>query len=530
MREAPPGPLSVLARVPLAAVQRGGALLADLQADKPAATELFTAGAGTSRADRAALADILVDQQARWGAGEAALAQARRLADPATPVVTVGQQPGLLTGPLYTIYKALTALTLARRHGGVPVFWVGADDDDRAEIDHCGLWDAGEALHPIHYPCDAGAPGMLVGDLPAGDAAEAVLAGALPLLRDLPHGAAAEGLLRATLAGSADLGAWFARLLARLFARWGLVLCDPRDPALRRLALPVLRAELARPLETTRRLRERAAELRRRGYPPALTKPEHVVNLFRYDGHRQRISFTDGAYAIDGVRVAPAALRAAVDDDPGGFVPNAVLRPVVQEYLFGSLAFVAGPHEAEYWAELAPVFAALDVRMPAVVIRAGATLVPRRHARRLRQWEIAPLDLLVAYDRLRLTLLDAAGPDAVREAFALSRAELGRVAARLAQAVAGVEPTLAAAAAAAHQRMAHELERLERKTRKAIERGDDDLTARLAATREALFPHGGLQERALNVCSLIGRYGEGIIAQLVELLDGEEGQHLFVEI
>ncbi|OPZ87387.1 MAG: hypothetical protein BWY76_00491 [bacterium ADurb.Bin429] len=188
MVEATPGPLHVLACVPLAAVHRGNTLLADLQAGAPAATEFFTAGAGTSHADRTDLSEILLNQQARFGAGEAALANVRRLANPATPVVTVGQQPGLLTGPLYTVYKAITAISLARRHGGVPVFWVGADDDDRAEIDHCGLWDAHETLHTIHYPFDAGAPSMLVGDLPAGDAAEVVLAQALPLLRDLPHG------------------------------------------------------------------------------------------------------------------------------------------------------------------------------------------------------------------------------------------------------------------------------------------------------------------------------------------------------
>ncbi|OPZ87386.1 MAG: hypothetical protein BWY76_00490 [bacterium ADurb.Bin429] len=319
-------------------------------------------------------------------------------------------------------------------------------------------------------------------------------------------------------------------MLSHLFTRWGLVLCDPRDPALRRLALPVTRAELARPLETTRRLDARAAELHRRGYRPALTKPEQVVNLFYYDGQRYRISFTDGAFEVRGARIAPDALRAELETEPDRFIPNAVLRPAVQEYLFGSEAFVAGPNEVAYWAELAPVFDALGVRLPRVVARAGATMVPRRHTRRLRQWDVTLLDVLFEYDQLRLNLLDAVQPDAVREAFTLSRVELERISDLLTHAVASVDATLAASAAAAHQRMEHEIERLERKTRKAIERGDEQLTSRLAETREALFPHGGLQERVLNVFSLIGRCGEGIIERLVELLGEEEGQHAFVEI
>ncbi len=511
-------------RVPLAAVHRQATLLADVLTGAPAAAALFAAPPGRVHADRAAVADALAAQQARRGCDTAT---ARRLANPAVPVITVGQQPGLLTGPLYTIYKAITAVTLARRQDGVAVFWVGADDDDRAEIDHCALWDARERLHAIHYPADAGRPGMLVGDLPT---AAAVLEQVWPLLADLPFAAETAALLRETLADSADLGDWFARLMGRLFARWGLVPCDPRDPALRRLAAPVLRRELAQPLETTRRLNARAAELPRLGYKPALTKPADVANAFLLDGHRRRIGFADGRYRIEGASHTPDTLLAVLNADPGRFVPNAVLRPVVQEYLFGSAAFVAGPNEVGYWAELAPVFAALEVSMPPVVARAGATVVPRRHARRLRQWAIAPLELLFEPDRVRLALLDAVQPDAVREAFTLGRAEIGRIAALLGHAVADVDPTLGASAAATHQRLDNELDRLERKTLNAVERRHQELTDRLTETRDVLFPCGGLQERTLNVLSLLARHGEGVIEQLVELLDGQEGMHSFVEL
>lgn len=523
MDEDPP----CLHRVPLAAMNRQHALLADILAGVPRATALFDAPPGAAHADRVDLSAALVTQQAILGGGEIALANARRLADPATSVVTVGQQPGLLTGPLYTIYKAVTAITLARRLGAVPVFWVGADDDDRAEIDHCALWDSRDTLRTVQYPADAGLPGMLVGDLPI---SVTVADQAIALLAGFPGAADAEALLRETLRGSADLGSWFARLLSRLFASWGLVLCDPRDPALRRLAAPVLRRELARPLETTRRLQARVQELHRLGYRPALTKPADVANCFLLNGQRQRITFTDGLYAVDGARYAPEALLALLEKDPGRFVPNAVLRPAVQEYLFGSAAFIAGPNEVAYWAELAPVFQALDIAMPRVVARAGATIVPHRHARRLRQWAIAPLDLLYEHERVRLALLDAAQPEAVREAFTLSRVEIARVAEFLAIAVASVDATLTATAAATRQRLENELERLERKTLNAVARHDEALTERLAETREALFPGGGLQERALNVFSLIARHGEGVIERLVNSLDGEEGQHLFLEL
>lgn len=269
--------MRVMARYELAALDPGNRLAAEYPAAFfPFRPEDAVALARRPRvgADPAAVSAALTALQESLGADAAAVANARRLADPATPVVTVGQQPGLLTGPLYTIYKALTAITLARQLGAVPVFWVGADDDDRAEVDHCAVWDARGRPTALHYPDTAGLPGQLVGDLPVENSGREVLDALAPLLAGLPHAEATLSLLAETLAESVDFGDWFARLLARLLSPLGLVVCDPRLPALRTLTAEIARRELREPLRTTALVNDAARRLRDAGYMPPLTKPD----------------------------------------------------------------------------------------------------------------------------------------------------------------------------------------------------------------------------------------------------------------
>jgi bacillithiol biosynthesis cysteine-adding enzyme BshC len=538
--------MDIFARYSLAEVDPGNRLLADYLAERLAPGEFFgrspwddCAPACPPRraAEPEAVSAALADYQQRLGAGQAAVENARRLADPDVQVVTVGQQPGLLGGPLFTAYKAVTAISLARHLGRMldrptaPVFWAGCDDDDRAEVDHCGCWDRGGRLETIRYPADAGEPGQLVGGLPVREYAGEVLAQLDPLLAGLPFADETLALAAETAEASADFGEWFSRIMARLFGPLGLVVCDPRLPALRRAGAEVPRRELAEPLRTTRLVNEAARRLHDAGYPPALTKPDDALNLFLSDGlHRHRVTWDGARFLSGGREYTREELLARLDADPGTLLPNAVLRPVVQEYLFGSAAFVAGPNELCYWAELLPVFRALGVEMPPVIPRVGATLLTPHAAEFLRTTGIDPLRLLHAPDEVRLGLLADAQPPALQQSFARAREEVERLVAALTETVSGYEPTLAGSALATHQRMLNEIERLERKALKAVERNSAVLSERFERAAGQLFPARGLQERLLNICAPLARFGPEWPAQLLALLDGQEGYHLFVEV
>jgi bacillithiol biosynthesis cysteine-adding enzyme BshC len=486
-----------------------------------------------ARAPRAELAEALVTYQETLGAAEAACVNARRLADPLTPVVTVGQQPGFVGGPLYTLYKALTAVDLAARltqqwgQPVVPVFWMGSDDDDRAEIDHCGWWDAAGAITSVRYPDDLGTTTALVGDLPVTPALLALLD---PVLAGLPAADYVREQLHTTLAASHDFGEWFARQMSALLSADGLVLCDPRLPALRRLAIPLLRRELEEPLASTSLLTTQVHALRAAGIAPPLTKPPDRLNLFLHTGQRTRLRLVDGQFWAGEVPISREALLDRLDETPERFIPNAVLRPLVQEYFFGSSLFVAGPAELAYWAELRPLFAHFDIPMPAVVLRAGATLLTPALTRRLQAWAIDPLALWHTPDAVRQRLLAEATPPDVQHAFQEGYNTVDALIARLTLAAASVDSTLATSAAAVHQRMRHELERLEHKLHKALDRQSAHLEERVTRTRDLLYPGHGLQERLISVWSVLARTGPDGVPQLRRVLAGQEGQHLFVEL
>ncbi len=168
--------------------------------------------------------------------------------------------------------------------------------------------------------------------------------------------------------------------------------------------------------------------------------------------------------------------------------------------------------------------------MPPVLPRGAMTLVPPGIARLLQQWHLSPLEVLFDFDQVRLNLLAEQQPEPVERGFAEIRSEMQRLIASLTQAITHVDPTLVQSALGTHQRMLNELERLERKTLKAIERQSSEQTERLERVRKVLFPWRGLQERTLNIFCLLARYGPGLLDQLQDLLDGEEGRHLFVEL
>jgi bacillithiol biosynthesis cysteine-adding enzyme BshC len=293
----------------------------------------------------------------------------------------------------------------------------------------------------------------------------------------------------------------------------------------------VLAQEFAHPLQSTQVLNAQAQLLRRAGYHPQLTKPPETCNAFMLqDGRRERITFHDDQFHVGVHTYSSDELQACCASQPERFIPNAVLRPVVQEYLFGSAAFVTGPNELGYWAELRPVFAAFAVAMPPVAPRAGLTLIPASLMRLLEKWNIPPIQLYEEFDAARFALLARVQPPDVQQAFLQSKSSVEHLLASLVEAITPIEPTLAQSALSAQQRMRNELDRLEHKTLKAIERRQSSLIDRLEQVRQELFPHHGLQERTVSLTYWLARFGFALTERLIKILDAQEGQHLFVEI
>ena len=497
------------------------------QSDREEAARV-AAEAATARGTRDAVADVLAEQNRAWVASDAALALVDDLRQPDAVAVVTGQQLGLFAGPLYTIHKAVSAVRLAERlavetgRPVVPVFWLADEDHDFAEI-HRAAFARGEDVRFCTYDdgrdarADRGAVGRIVLEEGATTRALAELAEALP---DGPHRAEALALARDAYVPGRTMRDAFARLLRALVP--DVVLMSADDVRLKTIAAPLFRRE-ARDWHLTRAaLDERTAALVAAGFHGQIDPSP--VNLFLLeDGARVPLDPSEGGFALRGTgrTLSAGDLLARVDRQPETVSPNVVLRPLVQDTLLPTAATVAGPGEAAYFAQLAPVYDLFGVPMPLVEPRLSLTVVEPGVAKVLDRYDVRVPDLGRDADALwrRLALaesgldLDGAFADAERRADALFAA--------LAPLVTAVDAALDTAVGAARQRTLNALGRLETQTVRLEKRNHDVVRARLARARAALWP-GAPQERVLGPLGVVARHGVGGLRAILDAvpLDG----------
>jgi bacillithiol biosynthesis cysteine-adding enzyme BshC len=482
------------------------------------------------------LSRVLLAQQQRRGAPPAARAAAERLADPKTVVVITGQQAGLFGGPLFTLLKAATAMKLARqvadehRVAVVPVFWIDAEDHDWLEVSGCTVLDAEMVPQTITLSDLAGAGHLPIGRLVldehiqhALDALHATLPGTdftSSLLDDARN---------AYLPGVSMADA-FGRFLESVLGPHGLVVYDASDPAAKPLASPVFARELTHPGKTAE-LASRAGEaLVAAGYHAQVTPHDGAVSLFYLNGGRESIKFAGDAVTIGERRTTLAALAQEATRAPEHFSPNVLLRPIVQDTLFPTICYVAGPNELAYLGQLRDVYAHFDVPMPLMYQRATATIADSSTVRFLNKYNM-PLESLQPQGEAVLNqLLQDQLPPTVEQSLAGVAAVIEERMAALGAAVPQIDPTLEGTVKSTLGRMQHDLQTLHNKVIQAAKRRDETLRRQFQRAQALTFPHGHPQERELGFVWFSNRYGPALVDRLLEDLPLEMGYHWVLTI
>ncbi len=450
---------------------------------------------------REAVATALVEANRRWGADRKALASAARLRDPASVAIVTGQQPGLLGGPLYGLAKAISAAAAARQfqeqtgREAIPVFWVEGDDHDFEEVRSTWLLDADGQPAMLRYQPDEEAPG-LPGSARKLDRNITTLldefAARLP-----PSEFAADALAAArdAYAPGRTLAEAFCRLLAWCSRGTGLVVMDPSDPALKRLALPVYQKALDIQEEARRRVAARTAGCVAAGFPAQASPTGYGVFRTGDDGRRVRLE-PPGPESAD----QPERLSAAV-----------LLRPLIQDFLLPTAAYVAGPSEMAYHAQIGDLYDLHRIPRPLVLPRHLVAVLQPANLRVLQEDGI-PFDELAASDEAALNRRagDAASVEALAAAQAATVERLQDVEAALG----ALDASLAGAVARARGRMLRVLQDLEGKALRAAKRRDGERRQRFLRARNALFPGGRPQERRLGPLVFFARYGPGFVERL----------------
>ena len=485
---------------------------------------------------RDAIAQVIAAQQERRVAPPAARDAGRLLADARTVAIVTGQQAGLFGGPLFTMLKALTALKLAeqvsRDHGipAVAIFWIDAEDHDWEEVRSCAVFDDELAPRTISLPARPGAEPSPVAtvrlDTTIGDAL-AELEHVLP-----DHGFRATllaGLRRAYVPGVGMADA-FGRWLEDVLGARGLVVYDSSDAASKPLVSQVFARELSMPGQTARLAALAGSDLTARGYHAQVHAQDDSLALFHLDGGRRAIRQQDGRFVVGDQQFAASALMEQATAQPGGFSPNVLLRPVVQDTIFPTICYVAGPNELAYLGQLRGVYEHFGVPMPLFYPRASATLLDSAAVRFLTKYKL-PLEALQAQDEAALNeLLKAQIPEVVEDSFGEAAQTIASQMDRLVQTIPALDPTLEGAARSTLERMQRDLQTLHAKIIQAAKRRDETLRRQFMHARALAFPGGHAQERTIGFVSFLNQYGPALVDRLDEELPLDLGHHWIVTI
>jgi bacillithiol biosynthesis cysteine-adding enzyme BshC len=483
-----------------------------------------------------ALARVIADQQARRQAPAEARAAGIRLADPDTRVVITGQQAGVFGGPLFTLLKALTAMKLAaqveQEHGVpvVPVFWIDAEDHDWLEVSGCTVLDNELAPHTIRLEDLPGAGERPVASLTLTDTI-------LPAL-DLLAATLPETEFRAEVLASLRRAYQPGRGMAEAFGVWmetvlgphGLVVYDSADPAAKPLAREIFLREIAQP-GTTAELASRAGHaLVASGYHSQVTPPEGAISLFHLAAGREAVKVADGHVTIGGQAMTLAELAREADQSPEHFSPNVLLRPVVQDAVFPTICYVAGPNELAYLGQLRDVYAHFGIAMPLMYQRSTATLVDSATLRFLSKYDL-PLVALQPQDEKALNeLLEDQLPPSVEQALTAVTSLVAERMEALAGVVPQIDPTLEGTVRTTLGKMQHEMQTLHNKVIQAAKRKDETLRRQFQRAQALTFPQGHPQEREIGFVWFLNRYGPALVTRLREDIPLGMGQHHVLSI
>ena len=481
---------------------------------------------------------ILERQNKSWDASPQTLANLDRLRRGAAAVVT-GQQVGLFGGPMFAIYKALTAVKLAEEATAagveaVPVFWLATYDHDLAEVNHVAIPGADGLLQVLTAPSHD-VPGAPVGAVRLGDEMVPRIEQAAKLLGD----SAAVQFLRESYRPGESLGTAFARLYARIFAEWGVVVLDASDAELDRVAEPMFRAAIERADELDAALQARGKALEAAGYHQQVkVNPSSTLLFTIRDGARTPIhrrgnggtsEFLIGADAA-AEKLSRAELISRIGSSPEKFSPNVLLRPIIQDYLLPTLAYTGGAAEAAYFAQAGAVYETLLGRVTPIIPRFSATIVEPKIQRLIERHGISVPDVFNGPDALRRQLAEKGLPKDLQAAVNAARKSLDSHLSNIKEKLVKLDRTLVDAAETARSKIEHQLERLQTQAARAEAQKSELVTRHAETLSQALYPDKGLQERGVGGIYFLARYGPEFLHQLHDSIQSDCHDHQILEV
>jgi bacillithiol biosynthesis cysteine-adding enzyme BshC len=450
------------------------------------------------------------------------------LAQPGTVAVVTGQQTGLFSGPAYTIYKALSAVSLARQLTGrgiaaVPIFWVATEDHDLAEVNHSYIF--GRDRQPVRLQTNGqGEPQQPVGTIALGDPPVEELR---KVLEGFPFGEEISAMVAQAYRPDATFGDSFEQLLRSLLGKWGLLFVNPLDHGLRAIAAPMLRNAILRAPELKQLILERDKALEKDGYHAQVHVEPSTSLFFLLEGKRRiTLKRQDNEYVSKERRYSTEDLAGRA----GQLSPNALLRPVVQDYMLPTAAYVGGPAELAYLAQSQVMYHELLGRMPVVLSRSSFTLLDTRAQKLMTRYGLGLPCFFHGEECLREKIAKKLVPESILEEFAEIEKTTAASLDRLRGNLTAFDATLGAAMDKSRSKILYQLAKMERKAARESLRRDERAAEESRFLSGLIFPEKHLQERFYSILPFLAQHGLGLLDTLYNAMNLECPDHKILAV
>ena len=489
--------------------------------------------------NRSDLARILTLQNRNFHCGVKTLANIDLLLNDNCLAVVTGQQVGLFTGPLYTIYKTLTTLKLVGQlqeaypeYTFVPVFWLEGEDHDYEEVTSVGLLNKGNDLIKLTYALgnardeNVGA----VGQLELDDSIEQLFTAIQEQILDTEFKPKVLDLFRVGYQKGMTFNRSFVHLMNDLLEDSGLIFLDPHDPEFKKLLSPIFRKELEETPKHCQLVIDQSADVEK-GYH-AQVKPKPVNLFFFHNKGRYLVEPKAAGFGLKGTRQSFTRddLLHTLETRPDLFSPNVVLRPICQDFLLPTAAYVAGPGEISYFAQFKPLYEEFAIPQPMLYPRASATIIEEKVEKVLSRYTLEPAAFMTDVEMVKQRVAEQISDVKLDDLFGGTSAAVDEALKSLQHGLQQVDPTLLGALETAKSKISFQFDTLKQKTIAAQKRQNEVTLRQIEKAAFHLFPFSNFQERELNILHFLNKYGLEFLRWLSTELVIDKFKHQLIRL
>lgn len=456
-----------------------------------------------------------------------------------TIAVVTGQQLGILGGPLYTVFKTITALRLANQLSErydefkfVPVFWLEGDDHDFNEVRSINLFDNENQVINIGYKEEINDDDakQSIGKINFDEALNEFFSKYEVSLRESDFKNELVAKLKECYQVGKSFKQSFRELLFWLFDEYGLVIFDPQDPKVKSLLKPIFKKEVNDFALHTQKLIQTSAKLEELYHAQVKVKP---VNLFYHtDDGRYSVEPVEGIFKLRRKRkqFTNEEIIAEIENSPEKFSPNVLLRPICQDYLFPTGFYIGGPSEIAYFAQVTPLYDFYSIVTPIIFPRSSATILEKNVSTGLDKYDLSMNDIFLGLDELKGKVISSLSENNIESAFEEAVKEIELTFDKIKENLFAVDKTLVDSSSRYKDRVMSSIAELRSKAIKAQETKHETTIRQLTRLSNLLYPLGNLQEREINFTYFYNKYGKDFIRKVYDDISISEFEHQIISL